>query len=184
MPRPWLGGDGDRLAEAERVELGSERLVLRPVDLVGGDHDTAEPSGAAGRRARRRPVPGRCGRRRRAGSPPRPRSPLAPAPGRRVPARRSRPGRRRRCRSGRSLSPFHSHSSARRSRVTPGSASVTASRPPASRLIRVLFPAFGKPTTATAGRRRNGRASRARPAADLHQPIPLSRASSAIRSTT
>src|SRR5262245_23740763 len=54
--------------------------------------------------------------------------------------------------------PFHSHSSARRSRVTPGSASVTASRPPASRLTSVLFPTLGKPTTATAGRRRRARA--------------------------
>ena len=33
------GGDRDRLAEAERVELGGERLLLGPVDLVGDDDD-------------------------------------------------------------------------------------------------------------------------------------------------
>src|SRR6476646_4355856 len=49
--------------------------------------------------------------------------------------------------------PFHSHGTRLRSRVTPGSAWVTASRPPARRLTRVLLPTLGKPTTATVGRR-------------------------------
>src|SRR3954470_16264316 len=35
------GRDGDRLAEAERVELRRERDVADRVDLVGGDHDGA-----------------------------------------------------------------------------------------------------------------------------------------------
>ena len=48
--------------------------------------------------------------------------------------------------------PFHSHSSALRSRVTPASLWVTASRPPASRLASVDLPTLGKPTIATCGR--------------------------------
>ena len=66
--------------------------------------------------------------------------------------------------------PFHSQRRARRSRVTPGSASTTASLPPARRLTSVLFPAFGKPTTATLGRL-DGR-SAARGARGLTRPGP------------
>ena len=52
--------------------------------------------------------------------------------------------------------PFHSVATRLRSRVTPGWAWVTASRPPASRLTRVLLPTLGKPTMATVGRLRDG----------------------------
>ena len=47
--------------------------------------------------------------------------------------------------------PFHSAPDWRRSRVTPGSASTTASRRPASRLKSVDLPTLGKPTMATIG---------------------------------
>ena len=59
-----------------------------------------------------------------------------------------------------------------RSRVTPGSAWVTASRPPASRLTSVLLPTLGKPTTATVGR------------LSRSSTIPRSRARETISSTT
>ena len=49
--------------------------------------------------------------------------------------------------------PFHSVARRLRSRVTPGSAAVTASLPPTRRLTRVLLPTLGKPTTATVGSR-------------------------------
>ena len=49
--------------------------------------------------------------------------------------------------------PFHSHSSALRSRVTPASLWTTASRPPTRRLTSVDLPTLGKPTTAIRGSR-------------------------------
>ena len=49
--------------------------------------------------------------------------------------------------------PFHSATSSFRSRVTPGSSCTIASRRPTNRLTNVDFPTFGRPTTATTGRR-------------------------------
>ena len=45
--------------------------------------------------------------------------------------------------------PFHSTSAEMRSRVTPGVSSTIEMRSPVSLLKNVLFPTFGRPTTAT-----------------------------------
>ena len=50
--------------------------------------------------------------------------------------------------------PFHSTMPIRRSRVVPARSSTTARRSPTKRLKRVLFPTFGRPTSATSGSRR------------------------------
>ena len=66
VPRPWVAETGDRLAEAERVELGGQRLVAGAVDLVGDDDHRAGRRGAGSRRPRRRPGAARRARRARA----------------------------------------------------------------------------------------------------------------------
>ena len=139
VPRPVGGRDRHRLAEPERVELGRERLVrLAPSTLLAttttgfgaaqdlGDLGVARPSPARASTTSSDHV-GVGDRRAR----------LLPGP--RARASRRRRGRPRPCRSARSATPFHSHSSALRSRVTPASEWTTASRPPARRLTRVLL---------------------------------------------
>ena len=53
----------------------------------------------------------------------------------------------------RNLNPFHSAIEINRSRVVPARSSTTARRSPTKRLKSVLFPTFGRPTSATSGRR-------------------------------
>ncbi len=133
------------------MELGGERLVPARCRSCWRRRSPACPSAGAGRRARRRRGRAPRGRRRRAGSGRPLRSPT------RACAWTARASSSASARSTPPVSisskrrPFHSHSSARRSRVTPGSASVTASLPPARRLTRVLLPALGKPTTRDGG---------------------------------
>ena len=112
-PRPAIGSPRPRRA-ARRSGSSAAASTLFATTTTGssarrrivGDLGVALAQPGAGVDARARP------RRRR-------RSPPAPAPGPRARASRRRRGRRRRCRSARSGRPFHSHSSALRSRVTP-----------------------------------------------------------------
>ena len=168
MPWPWVAETGCGLAQAEAMELGGQ-LARRPaVDLVGDDDDgpcaAAQDLGdlgvarAAARLGRRPPEP----RRRRRRSPP------APGAGRPATASRSAARSTPPVSTSAKATPFHSQSSALRSRVTPASRWTTASRPPASRLTSVDLPTLGKPTTAICGRR-------------PHATSPRSRASAAIR---
>ena len=147
------GRDGDRLAEAERVELGRQRLLARGRRPCWRPRPRAARRGAGSRRPRRRPGAGRRGRRARARPRRRRRSPRAPAP---WTARESESSAARSTppvSMSSKRTPFHSHSSALRSRVTPASLWTTASRPPTSRLTSVDLPTLGKPTTAIRGRR-------------------------------
>ena len=65
VPSPCAAETGDRLAEPEAVELAPRAGCPDAVDLVRGDDDRLVASGAAGRRAPRRPAAARRGRRRR-----------------------------------------------------------------------------------------------------------------------
>ena len=102
VPSPCVAETGMRLAEAERVELGGERLVRTAVDLVGDDDHGLLGAAQQLGRPRRRPGPSPARASTRAGSRRRRRSPRVPGAGRRARASPRRRGRRRRCRSGRS----------------------------------------------------------------------------------
>ena len=146
-------GDRQRLAEAERVELGAEGSSLGRSTLLATT-TTGSPRGAGSRRPRRRPGAGRRARRARA----------ATASASAIAARACAWTARESSSLGLEVdaagvdqskpTPFHSHSSALRSRVTPASAWTTASRPPARRLTSVDLPTLGKPTTAIRGQPR------------------------------
>ena len=105
---PVRGGDGERLAEPERVELGGDREVVGTVGFVDDDEhrDVAAAQrlrqlGVAGAQAGPAVDDQQRSRRPR-------RSRAAPAPARRGPARPRPRGRCRRCRSARRRRPFHS----------------------------------------------------------------------------
>ena len=166
VPSPWEAETGMGSPRPRALQLGRDGLVLGSIDLVGRDHHRTagapqqirELGVARSEAGRAHPPP--------AGSRRRPRSPLCAwdwtARASSSESARSTPPVSIRSK----LSPFHSHSSARRSRVTPGSASVTASRPPASRLIEGALPCVRE---ADHG---HGRAATQRACRAIHPTLP------------
>ena len=136
------GGHGQRLAQAEAMELGGQRQLGDAVALVGGDD--ARQRGAAqqvgdlliARTHARAGVDHEHGHLRVGQARARL---LADRAGQRVLVSKSTPP----VSISLKVRPFHSQSSSLRSRVTPGRSCTTASRVPVRRLISEDLPTFG-----------------------------------------